>query len=41
VRTATRWPYPGPCIRLHSGLENPDDLIEDLEKGFARLNASR
>ena len=24
-------------VRVHAGLENPDDLIEDLEAGFARL----
>jgi cystathionine beta-lyase len=27
---------PGPLLRLHIGLENVDDLIEDLEKGFRR-----
>jgi cystathionine beta-lyase len=37
VRTATSWNPGGPTIRLHVGLENPDDLIRDLEKGFARL----
>jgi len=41
VRTATNWPHPGRCIRLHCGLEDPDDLIEDLDQGFARLNAGR
>ena len=41
ARTATSWPDTGPCIRLHCGLEDPDDLIEDLEKGFARLNTAR
>jgi cystathionine beta-lyase len=39
VRTATKWPHPGPCIRVHCGLEDAGDLIEDLEAGFARLNA--
>lgn len=39
-RTATTWTAPGPCIRLHIGLENPDDLIADLKEGFAALNAS-
>ena len=28
-------------IRLHIGLEDPQDLIEDLEAGFARLAASQ
>jgi cystathionine beta-lyase len=41
ARTAMSWPDTGPCIRLHCGLEDPDDLIEDLEKGLARLNAAR
>jgi cysteine-S-conjugate beta-lyase len=41
VRTATPWPHPGPCIRLHCGLEDPDDLIEDLDEGFARLKAAQ
>lgn len=37
IRTATRWSPGGPLIRLHIGLEDPDDLIADLEQGFARL----
>jgi cystathionine beta-lyase len=36
-RTATTWTYPGPCFRVHAGLEHPDDLIADLEEGFRRL----
>ena len=39
-RTATRWNETGPCIRLHVGLEDPADLIEDLERGFDRLTAA-
>ena len=38
-RTATRWSAAGPCLRLHVGLEAPDDLIADLHDGFARLTA--
>ena len=38
-RTATRWSAAGPCLRLHVGLESPDDLIADLHDGFARLTA--
>ncbi|MEO5374631.1 MAG: cystathionine beta-lyase [Alphaproteobacteria bacterium] len=34
VRTATRWDPPGPTLRLHAGLETPDDLIADLDQGF-------
>ena len=37
VRTATRTQYEGPMIRLHIGLEDPDDLIADLKAGLARL----
>ena len=36
-RTATKWSHPGPCFRIHAGLEHPDDLIADLEAGFRRL----
>lgn len=35
-RSATKWPYSGPAIRLHIGLENPEDLIKDLEAGLER-----
>ena len=37
TRTATQWNPGGPCIRLAVGLEDPDDLIADLEQGLARL----
>ena len=37
MRTATEWQYQGPLVRLHIGLEDVDDLIDDLEKGFDRL----
>jgi cystathionine beta-lyase len=37
-RTATTWEPGGPTIRLHIGLEDPDDLIADLERGFAALD---
>jgi cystathionine beta-lyase len=37
TRTATTWNPGGPCLRLAIGLEDPDDLIADLEAGFARL----
>ncbi len=36
-RTATDWQAEGPLIRLHVGLEDPDDLIADLDKAFARV----
>ncbi len=38
IRTATHWEPPGPLLRFHIGLEDPRDLIADLEAGFARLN---
>ena len=39
LRSVTRWQAEGPCLRLHIGLEDPDDLIADLDDGFARLRA--
>ena len=39
-RTATRWDAEGPTLRLHIGLEDPQDLIEDLERGFHQLRTS-
>ena len=39
-RTATRWDAPGPLLRLHIGLEDPADLMADLEAGFRRLTAA-
>jgi cystathionine beta-lyase len=40
LRTATKWSEPGPLLRVHAGLEDPEDLIADLDKGFARLRAA-
>jgi cystathionine beta-lyase len=37
-RRAEPWKEPEPGIRLHIGLESPDDLIADLETGFDRFN---
>lgn len=37
-RTAATWNAPGPVLRLHAGLEDADDLIEDLEAGLKRLS---
>jgi cystathionine beta-lyase len=36
-RTVTTWTPGGPCLRLHIGLEDPQDLIADLDEGLARL----
>ena len=41
IRTATKWLPGGPTVRLHIGLEDIDDLIGDLEGGFASLAAAR
>jgi cystathionine beta-lyase len=38
-RTAKPWHAAGATLRIHTGLEDPDDLIADLEAGFARLQA--
>ncbi len=40
LRTAKRWDT-GPVVRLHAGLEDPGDLVADLERGFERLNRAR
>jgi len=39
-RTATRWHADGQALRFHAGLEDVNDLIADLEAGFARMNAA-
>jgi cystathionine beta-lyase len=36
-RTATVWSSVGPCLRLAIGLEDPEDLIDDLAAGLDRL----
>jgi cystathionine beta-lyase len=38
-RSVTRWNPGGPALRLHIGLEDPDDVIADLERGFTALAA--
>ncbi len=40
-RTVTPWREPGQLMRIHVGLEDPADLISDLEAGFARAAANR
>ena len=37
IRTATAWTDPDPLLRLSIGLEDPADLIADLERGFAAM----
>jgi cystathionine beta-lyase len=40
LRTAVPWSAEGPLLRLHIGLEDPDDLLKDLELGLGRLRAA-
>ena len=44
LRTATPWPRPGrpagPVIRVHVGLDDPEDLIADLAEGFDAMHAA-
>jgi cystathionine beta-lyase len=40
LRTATPWQPGGPTVRFHIGLEAVEDLIADLERGFAALAAA-
>jgi cystathionine beta-lyase len=39
-RSATKWQARGPCLRFHIGLEDVDDLIQDLERGCERMRAA-
>ena len=38
TRTATEWKENNKCIRFHIGLENPDDLIADIQSGLKDLS---
>ncbi|HTK80442.1 MAG TPA: cystathionine beta-lyase [Rhizomicrobium sp.] len=40
-RTARPFNAEGPLIRIHAGLEDPEDLIADLENGFAKMRAAQ
>jgi cysteine-S-conjugate beta-lyase len=40
-RSATTWGAKGPALRLHIGMEHPEDLMRDLEAGFGRMKLSR
>jgi len=39
-RTVRKFQSDGPLIRIHAGLEDADDLIADLDAGFARMGAA-
>ena len=36
-RTATTWAPEGPTLRIHAGLEDISDLIDDFDRGLQRL----
>ena len=38
-RSATEWNEAGPLLRLYIGLEDPEDLRQDLENAFRRLDS--
>jgi cystathionine beta-lyase len=40
IRSVTTWQAEGPVVRLHIGLEDPDDLIADLAQAFDRMAAA-
>ncbi|MBB5519206.1 cystathionine beta-lyase [Amphiplicatus metriothermophilus] len=40
-RTAEPWTEECPVIRIHAGLEDADDLIADLERGFSAMAAAK
>ena len=40
VRTASEMPDDGMVLRISVGLEDPDDLIDDLSRGLDRLRGS-
>ena len=39
-RTARPWQAQGPLLRVHAGLEDPEDLIADLDRALARRRAA-
>jgi cystathionine beta-lyase len=41
IRTATEWQAEGPLVRLHVGLEDPADLIADLERSLLAVAERR
>ena len=40
LRSATHREWEGPLVRLHIGLEDPDDLIDDLARGLSAYGAA-
>ena len=41
IRTAVPWSFEGPLLRIHIGLEDIDDLKDDLNDGLKRLRNFR
>jgi cystathionine beta-lyase len=41
IRSATSWQAEGPLVRLHVGLEDPADLIADLERSLLAVSEGR
>lgn len=41
TRSAEPWEASGPVIRIHAGLEDPEDLIADLDRAFGAMNAAK
>jgi cystathionine beta-lyase len=39
ARSVTDWSKRGAVVRLHIGLEAPEDLTADLARGFDAMNA--
>ena len=37
LRTATTWDASAPVIRFHIGLEDPEDLIADVQRAFGKM----
>ncbi|MCY1560290.1 cystathionine beta-lyase [compost metagenome] len=41
AHTGARWPWRGQALRLHVGLEDVDDLIDDLAQALACMARRR
>jgi cystathionine beta-lyase len=41
ARSVTDWSARGPVVRLHVGLEDPSELIEDLSAAFEAVRPDR
>jgi len=41
IRSASDCGVDGTLLRIHAGLEDPDDLIRDLDSGFERMRLYR